>query len=328
MFIFFFSIPMFLVATVILGIAGLAFPAVRTILDLGNTVAQIVANAVSWGLIILVALLGILVTSLAIPGPDAAKKINIPVIIYGVYSSILSILALLRFKSMERLSFMFLFSIIFLILMFTGYSAICSKRKVLKYVLTTVCIAAMTLPVGWVIGYDMNYNSLVSQKNVAYYYCEDVLYESGVGKEPTFVYDENGNVVGAHVDRAQLTGFIFQEDPSPEQVVGTYEKGDRLIPDRSKVWIKHKESDAKYLYDMLWYPVFTKEGVPGYVRYDGLQVFYRGSGEWVDNSRQEIIDSTWYRFCPKFLFSFSEKIFGICPLGYTANIENDESLFL
>lgn len=38
MLIFFFSIPMFLVAVFVLGIAGLAFPALRTIIDIGNNI--------------------------------------------------------------------------------------------------------------------------------------------------------------------------------------------------------------------------------------------------------------------------------------------------
>ena len=325
MLIFFFSIPMFLVAVFVLGIAGLAFPALRTIIDIGNTIIDVIYNVASFGLILFIIGIGIVIIAPELSS-RASKKRNIPLIVLGIYMCAISTLALLRIRILHRFSFVLLFSVIYLVLLSLIYILIIGKKSVIRYFFTAVGIFLSALPVGWVIGHDMNYTALVDQKNVAYYYCEDVLYEEST--EAQVLYDDDGNVTGVHVDRIPLTGFIFQEEPSVDSAIGSYEKGDYLIPDRSRTWIKRKQTDVKYKCDMLWYPVFSEDGLPGYVRYNNLQVFYRGSGDWVEESRQTIIDNTWYQFCPKCIFSFGSKVFAVCPLGYSANIENDPSLYL
>lgn len=116
MLIFFFSIPMFLVAVFVLGIAGLAFPALRTIIDIGNTIIDVIYNVASFGLILFIIGIGI-----AIIAPElssrASKKRNIPLIVLGIYMCAISTLALLRIRILHRFSFVLLFSVIYLVLL-------------------------------------------------------------------------------------------------------------------------------------------------------------------------------------------------------------------
>lgn len=134
MLIFFFSIPMFLVAVFVLGIAGLAFPALRTIIDIGNTIIDVIYNVASFGLILFIIGIGI-----AIIAPElssrASKKRNIPLIVLGIYMCAISTLALLRIRILHRFSFVLLFSVIYLVLLSLIYILIIGKKSVIRYFL-------------------------------------------------------------------------------------------------------------------------------------------------------------------------------------------------
>lgn len=106
----------------------------------------------------------------------------------------------------------------------------------------------------------------------------------------------------------------------------TYAVGEHLRPDRDAPWIVRDRANANR-YDVIWYPVISPNGTKAYVRHSGLVVYYRGTGTELEAMQKEVINSSWYVFCPGFVRSAGKAVFDLLPLWYHANVEMDTSTY-
>lgn len=198
------------------------------------------------------------------------------------------------------------------------------NAKYLKVPLMLLLGVSIFLPSLWIMGYDLNYIVVTQENNVAYYYCEEILYS--YSDEAHLILDENGNIVGATVEKEAITGnYLDRQSGTP--LTETYIEGDYLRPDRDAPWIVRDRANASE-YNTVWYPVIAPSGDEAYVRHSGLTVYYRGAGAELESMQKDIIAHSWYILCPGFVRSIGKAVFDVCPLWYHANIVQDTSLYL
>lgn len=249
----------------------------------------------------------------------------------NIFPSLLCIISgLMIFGTLFRLwaiNKFFLLSLLILLETLLSYLLFKSGKiaaKSIRVPLMVLLGISIFLPSLWTMGYDLNYFVVTQENNVAYYYCEEILYSYSDEAHP--VFDDDGNIIGAKVDREAMTGsYLDRERGAP--LAETYAEGDSLRPDRSSPWVIRDRSSANE-YNLIWYPVITPSGVEAYVSHSGLAVYYRGAGVDLQAIQDNVISNSWYMFCPDFIRSIGKTVFDLFPLWYHANVAQDVSSYL
>lgn len=156
-------------------------------------------------------------------------------------------------------------------------------------------IASSVILCIWSIGYELSYDTKHNDDNIAYYKCVEV--EEGKDRKP--IYD------------AML---VYGNE---ESTIATCEVGDILTPSGEV------ERAPKSIWDSeqkIWYGVITDDGVKGYIKGDGIEVYYSASGQYVQQAQEERINKSWYKILPKSVLKMCERFFEMFPMGYTYNM--------
>lgn len=156
-------------------------------------------------------------------------------------------------------------------------------------------IASSVILCMWSIGYELSYDTKLNDDNIAYYKCVEV----GEGKSRKAIYDEK---------------LVYDDE---ESAIATCGVGDILTPSGEVERAPKTIWDSK---QMIWYGVITDSGKKGYIKGDGIEVYYSADGQYVQRAQEELINKSWYKILPKPILKLCEKFFEMIPMGYGYNI--------
>lgn len=303
--IIFFSIPMWLVAFILLALVAIGIKIAQQVLFFIFLIVAIYYWLLMWLFWVLYDLKG--------------KRISIP---YAIFDSILCVAGFLInlfcinliFKESGGIIALSILFIIGIVLQIVSLWITNIQTRVSNFASRTIiglfCLVLCT----WAIGYDLSYSIKCNDSNIAYYECVRLEKEEEGGQ--TFRSLEEAK---AWVP-ARLNGDIYDTNGSDvteigeEHIIGTYDVGDKLVPGGSV--IRYNPSPWETYPNQVWYTVLTDTGKTGYIPSTGIEVYHYREGEDITQKQKEKIEKSWYCWLPSTVLNFCENFFEKVPFGY------------
>lgn len=301
--IIFFSIPMWLIAFILLALVALGIEIATQMIYVLFFTSIIIYWTVLWMCWVLYSKkerkLGIICV------------IDSALCVLGFFVSLFAVQTFYKTESgVKTLLLLLIFGIIFqVIVLFTsGISKIISR--------TIMGIAGLILCI-WTIGYDLSYPIKCNDSNIAYYSCVSLEKEEEGGQTFRSIEEAKAWVP------ARLNGDIYDINGSDvteigdEHIIGTYDVGDKLLPGGSV--IRYNPAPWEIYPNKVWYTVLTETGEKGYIPSTGIEVYYYRESEDITQKQKEKIDKSWYCWLPSNFLTLCEKFFERLPFGYKYN---------
>lgn len=165
------------------------------------------------------------------------------------------------------------------------------KDSIVRFVL----IASSVVLCMWSIGYELSYDAKINDNNIAYYKCVGV----EDGKSRKAIYDKM---------------LVYDDE---ESTIATCGVGDILTPSGE---VERAPKSFWSSQQMVWYGVIINNGMKGYVKGDGIEVYYSNDSPYVQQAQKELINKSWYKILPMTFLNLCESFFEMFPMGYIYNM--------